>query len=180
MWSVDRTVLLNQSKRLIKPIFGPYLITEEVSKGVYKIIHMKKKNHYVRTVDARHLLPYLGPKPKNYDSLVQRITNNDFKKFYNNEDITVWDVEDYVKWIELQNKDKEQNNNNISDNINNNNSSDDIDSDSIRVENGYSLDNISDDPNDSIYHITNDNNVLPMTRTIRIVRQIRPPDRYSS
>jgi hypothetical protein len=107
-WTRDKTIVLKLPKKLQKPLFGPFLIIKVLSEGVYRIIKMKKKRQIVRTVNARLLFPYLGPKPKNYDELMDRVKKGVFETVKDPEEIEIWDVEEYGEWLEIINEDEFQ------------------------------------------------------------------------
>ncbi len=78
---------------------------------MYRIIKVKKdkkKSKFVRTVNSRFLFPYFGPKPRNYNNLMQRTHEGEFDSHNNEKETTVWDISDYSEWKEMIEEDERQ------------------------------------------------------------------------
>jgi hypothetical protein len=93
VWLIDRSAKVDTPSKLRKPIIGPWIICKIVGPGVYHVIHAIKKRSRKRCVNARLCLPFYGPKPRRWQSLVSRIENGEFEneRLESNE---IWDVED--------------------------------------------------------------------------------------
>jgi hypothetical protein len=93
VWLIDRSAKVDTPSKLRKPIIGPWIICKIVGPGVYHVIHVIKKRSRKRCVNARLCLPFYGPKPRRWQSLLSRIENGEFEneRLESNE---IWDVED--------------------------------------------------------------------------------------
>ena len=109
VYVTDRTVEVNTPLKLRAPKTGLFCIVREVIEGTYRVVKVRKDNERMRTINARMIFPYYGPKPKYYSQLAEKILNGHFdRRVLTEEEEQVWDVENLLKWEEMLNESERQ------------------------------------------------------------------------